>query len=409
MKFSDIPTPPGRNAAIPSDMVSRRFGSAAAAALCLVIGHSLPAHAQRASLAGRWTLNRTLSQFPREVGFGSDFVPAATTTASDRGATAGGSTGSVGFIPARQSQDDAKREALLVRLVKDPSPHLTITQTDAAVALTDDRGRTVTLHTDGKQESQALDDVFVTTITRWEADRLVVRYRLEQDRELRYTFTRSAEPAQLAIQVQLVERGGRDAITRIYDVAKPDEPPSRDWDIPAAPPKPAADAGPVNLRTELGQPLSSPAGPPQTAPVVASGPDGELKGLTALGVVVEGLSAQASACGLSQAPIDASVTKSFRDAGLTVRPDSDDDTYVYVRIITSASTSGICVSRYDVFLYTHTNGTLPYQTAPLLLQVQLLHKAGLIGGSGATHGDAVLKGVKQFADEIAQRIKAVNK
>ena len=326
-----------------------------------------------------------------------------------RGAAGRGDTGSVGFIPARQSLDDAKREALLVRLVKDPSPHLTIAQTDASVTLTDDRGRSLTLHTDGKAETQTLDDVFLTTTTRWEAERLVVRYRLEQDRELRYTFSRSAEPARLTVQVQLVERGGHDVITRIYDVAAPNEPPSPDWDRPAASPKPAADAGPLNAGTELGRPMSSPARPPQSAPVVAQGPDGELKGLKAVGVVVEGLSGQASACGLSETPIDAAVTKSFRDAGLTVREQSDEDTYVYVRIITSSATGGLCVSRYDVFLYTHTNGPLPYQTAPLLLQVQLLHKAGLTGSAAATHGDAVLKNVKQFADEIAGRIRDANK
>jgi hypothetical protein len=367
------------------------------------------AQAQRVNLAGRWTLNRAESQFPREVGFGTDFVPAATTTTAGRGAAAGGDAGSAGYIPARQSLDDAKREALLVRLVKDPSPHLTIAQTGASVALTDDRGRVITLHPDGKQETQTIDDAFVTTTTRWEADRLIVRYRLEQDRELRYTFSRSAEPARLTVQVQLVERGGHDVITRIYDVAKPNEPPSPDWDRPVAAPKPEIDPGPLNVRTELGQPVSSPARLPQSTPVVAQGPDGELRGLKALAVVVEGLSGQAAACGVSETPIEAAVTKSFRDAGVTVREQSDEDTYVYVRIITSSATGGLCVSRYDLFLYTHTNGPLPYQTAPLLLQVQLLHKAGLTGSAAATHGDAVLKGVRQFADEIAGRIRDANK
>lgn len=395
-------------------MVSRIFQMAAASVLLSVAGAPALAQSPKISLAGRWTLNRALSEFPREVGFGADFLSAATAaTAAEttsRGAGPGGTPVVPAFDPARQSLEDARREALLVRLVKDPSPHLTIAQTETTVTLTDDRGRALTLHTDGKAESQTFDDIVVTTTARWESDRLVVRYRLAQDREVRYTFFRTVERAPLSVQTQLIERGGRATVTRVYDAARPDEPASPDWDRPAAAPAAAAaTTGPLNLGTELGQPVSSPAQTPPQAPVAAVGPDGELKGLAALGVVVEASGGQAGGCGVSEASINAAVTKSFRDAGLTVRPDSDDDTYAYVRIITVTGAGGACVSRYDVFLYTHTAGTLSYQTAPLLLQVQLLHEGGLTGGAAATHGEAVLKNVTQLADAIAARIKAVNR
>lgn len=145
------------------------------------------------------------------------------------------------------------------------------------------------------------------------------------------------------------------------------------------------------------------------APGVAQGPDAELKGLTNLGVVVEDLSAQASACGLSQAPIEAAVSKSLSDAGFKVRRNSDEDTYVYVHIITVSVSAGLCVSRYDAFLYTYTTATLSYQATPVLVQVSLLHKGGISGGAAGVHADAVVRSVKQYVDEFAAQIRGANR
>lgn len=129
--------------------------------------------------------------------------------------------------------------------------------------------------------------------------------------------------------------------------------------------------------------------------------------MNALGVVVEDLSQQAAACGLSQAPLEASVSKSLSDAGIKALRNSDEDSYLYVQVMTTATPSGLCVSRYDVYLYTHANAPLPYQPSPVLVQVELLHRGGLTGGSAASHGDAVGRSVKQIADEFAARIRAV--
>jgi len=71
--------------------------------------------------------------------------------------------------------------------------------------------------------------------------------------------------------------------------------------------------------------------------------------------------------------------------------------------------SGSCVSRYDVFLYTYTTATLSYQATPLLVQVSLLHKGGLAGGGPSVHGDTVLRGVKQYVDEFATQIGGANR
>lgn len=141
----------------------------------------------------------------------------------------------------------------------------------------------------------------------------------------------------------------------------------------------------------------------------AQGSYPELKGLTKLGVVVEDLSSQAAACGLSKAPIEATVSKSLSDAGFNVRLNSDEDTYLYVHIITVSVSAGLCVSRYDAYLYTYTNATLSYQPASVLVQVSLLHKGGIAGGAAGVHADTVVRGVKQYVDEFAAQIRAANR
>jgi hypothetical protein len=121
------------------------------------------------------------------------------------------------------------------------------------------------------------------------------------------------------------------------------------------------------------------------------------------------LSSQAAACGLSQAPIEAVASKSLSDAGFKVRRNSDEDTYVYVHIITTSVSPALCVSRYDVFLSTHTTATLSYQATPVLVQVSLLRKGGIAGGAPGTHAEIVVRNVKQYVDELATRIRDANR
>ena len=138
-------------------------------------------------------------------------------------------------------------------------------------------------------------------------------------------------------------------------------------------------------------------------------PDGELKGLTNLGLVVEGLTPQAAACGLSQGTLETAVAKRLSDAGFRVLRNSDEDTYVYVNVIATSLSTGLCVSRYDVFLYTYTTAKLSYQERPVLVQVSLLHKGGLAGGAPAAHAEGVLRGVQEYVDQFSTRIHDANK
>jgi hypothetical protein len=186
-------------------------------------------------------------------------------------------------------------------------------------------------------------------------------------------------------------------VTLVYEPAPADEPPPA---VPraGAPTPPAVPA------------LAPPASQlPALAPPVARGPDAALTGLRRLGVVVEDFTSQETACGLKQAPLEAAIGKILADAGLQVARNSDEDTYLYVHVMSATASSGLCVSRYDVSLYTHTMATLTYQAAPVLAQVELFGKGGMSGGAPAAHAESVGRGVRQYVEEIAARIRQANR
>ena len=401
---------------------------------------------QGPSLAGRWLLNRAQSQFPREVGFGMDVVQPG---AGDRADTDGaGLTGTMrGNNPRPVSEEQARNEQQLVAEVKAPPAFLAITQTESVVTISDDRGRTLTLHPDGREEFQSLDAAPVATVTRWDGPRLVVRYKVQADRELRYTLSRASESAPLVVQVQFVEHGGRDVVTRIYDPAKPGDPvpapataaPGADRAAPAQSPlgqaasgqPPAAQGAPPRVY-QPGQPFPSagapgqPTAPPGTVPAAPAGmmpaspdrtstapltmkPGSELRGLNSLGVVVEELSQAATSCGLKQEAVESLVTRSLTDAGLKVVTNSDEDTYLYVRIVTTAMTTGFCFSRYDAILYTNAMATPTYGSAQALVQIELMRNGGLAGGGAAQHAESVTSSLRQYVTAFAARIRDANR
>jgi hypothetical protein len=134
-----------------------------------------------------------------------------------------------------------------------------------------------------------------------------------------------------------------------------------------------------------------------------------LKGLTQLGMVVEDLNPEATACGLNQRTLETTLARRLSDAGFKVLRNSDEDSYIYVNINTAKLSTGLCVSRYDVFLYTHATATLSYQTTPVLVQVSLLHNGGIGGGAPADHAAAVVRGVQEYVDQVAARIRAASR
>jgi hypothetical protein len=354
-------------------------------------------------LAGRWMLDRALSQSPREIGFGADWMTSAGSGEDSPGTGGrgrrGSSGGSAGAFAARpESAEDATRLRQLTAEVRNPTALLTITETPAAITIADDTGQVRTFHPDGKQEVLHLGELPLVATTKWEAGHLVVLYNVEEGRQLRYTYSRTADPAQLLVDVKFVERGGGDEVRRTYE-------PAGAADAARAAPTASTPTAPL-----AGLPSAAHASgdrvPPQT---FTQGPDVELKGLTTLGVVVENLSSQAAACGLSQGTLETAVAQLLSDAGLKVIRNSDEDTYVYVNVITTRLASGLCVSRYDASLSTHTTTKLSYQETPVLVQVSLLHEGGIAGGAPAAHADGVVQGVKQYVGQFAARIRAANK
>src|SRR6185436_3467642 len=124
-------------------------------------------------------------------------------------------------------------------------------------------------------------------------------------------------------------------------------------------------------------PNAAPPGVPDAAPPSARPPvlppGSELRGLTAIGTVVEDLSPQGKACGLDQEKIKASIARILADAGFKTDRDGNEDTYLSLSVVTSKLADGMCVSRYDASLVTQADATLPYVKGLVALPVQLLH------------------------------------
>ena len=358
------------------------------------IGRPSVASAQDATtLAGRWSLNRDLSQFPRDIGFSADWLAGSGSagdppTASGRDQSGAPGGGRTSFPISRVSREDSMRNAVLTSEVRDPSALLAIAETATEVVITPGKGASRTFHLTGKEEVLQLEGVTVVTTATRDAGRLVVRYKIDQQHELRYTYSRIASPPQLVVEVQLLDRGKGDSVKRVYE-------PERQTDAPAAP-------------------------APREAAVPASGnrastqeydrqPEAQFKGLTTLGVVVEGLGTQATTCGLRQAAIESAIVKQLSGAGLKVSLNSDEDTYVYVNVMSATLENGMCLSRYDAFLYTHTTAGLSYHPTPVLVDVSLMHKGSLAAGAAAVHTESVMRGLQDFVGQFTARIRDANK
>jgi hypothetical protein len=144
-------------------------------------------------------------------------------------------------------------------------------------------------------------------------------------------------------------------------------------------------------------------------PLFAQAPDAELKGITAMGLVVEDMGSQTLSCGFSRVTFEKAVSTMLTDAGFKVLRNSDEDTFLYVKVNSVGVPGGMCVSRFDVALFTHTTAKLSYQDQPVLVQVSLLTSGGLSGGSVPGHAENVLKSVRQSVDQFTARIRAANK
>jgi len=395
--------------------------AAVLAAACLV-GLLAPAPARSqdsGNLTGRWVLNRNQSQVDKEVGFNPDWLIAGVRSAQrESGGGGGGGRGRRGsgggqqgdLAAPRESEEDARRVQQFSAEARTPAPHLTIVDTRGTVTITDADNVSRTLHTDGNDDYLQVRGLPITAVTVRDSGQVVVRYKVEQGRELRYTYSREAAGPRLTVDIQFVEHGGiADTVRRVYDLIGPEEPfpttpdvkskadPGASGAVPAVPPTAGLGGAPPGAASD--------AAPPEP---FNQQPDAELKGLTRLGIVIEALGAQAASCGLTEAALQAAVAGKLKSAGFTVLTNTDEDSYVYVNVITGSLSTGSCVSRFDVTVFTHTTARLSYQSSPVLVQVSLLHKGGISGGAAAGHAATVVKGVSEYLDEFITRIKAAN-
>lgn len=358
-------------------MIPRRSFALAIVAVCLVSETAL--HAQPSpSLSGAWVLNPALTEGPKEVGFDTSLVPDPSADAT-RGRRSGDAPGERLIIPKPESADAAMRLSQLTDEVRQPSKRLTIADVASEIVLTDEQGQVRRFHPTGQVELMQLGDIPVNVTAERSDGQLVVVYDLERGRQLRYTYSRTATPDRLVVDIEFAGKGGGDKVRHVY------EPPSA---TPATPP------------TAGGTPSGQ--GP-------ASHPGDEFKNLKTIGVVVDELSSQAASCGLTQSAIETAVAKRFTDAGFTVHRYQDQSPYVFVEITTTGLANGLCVSRYDVTLTTHAMTTLNYQQTPVLAEITLLRDGGLTGGNPGVHAENVTHGLLQYVDQFIARIRDANK
>ena len=92
-----------------------------------------------------------------------------------------------------------------------------------------------------------------------------------------------------------------------------------------------------------------------------------------------------------------------------MRRNSDEDSYVYVNIMTTRVSDGTCASRYDVFLYTHATANLSYKEKPALVQVSLMHRGGIGTSAAGGHAAAVTRGLEGYVDLVVAQIRDANR
>lgn len=361
---------------------------------------SMPAAGQPASpdIAGVWVLNPALTQRPAEIGFSPDWARSA--GPGGEGGRSGGGRGRRGGsgggvdLPriSRESADDSTRTQQLTGEARTPPGHLTIVQKDTSVSIADDQGHSRTFHPDGHLEELTIGTVALPTTTRWDAGSLVVTYDVESGRQLRYTYTPSADRARLVVGIRFLERGHEgDEVRLTY------EPPNaHDLAVLSAPPAPASPSG------------SAPAvAPPSARPPVLP-PGSELRGLTTVGTTVEELSAQGAACGLDRAKIKTAVARILADAGFKTQPDGNEETYVLLSVVTSRLPDGTCISRYDASLVSEGDATFPYLKGAVAVEVPLLHQGGMAGGSPAAHATSVMDALTKAVSGFVSQVRAAN-
>jgi hypothetical protein len=190
-------------------------------------------------LAGRWKLNRGLSELPAEVGFGLASSGDDSTSGGRQsggggggggggrrrggGGSGGGTRGGPGSFDStsvRVSEEDASKIKELIADARNPSPVLAISQTETSVTITGSQDRARVFHPTGKEELEQLDAGPIGSTSRWNGQQLVIQFTITDRRVFRYLYSRLPS-GQLLVETRLEEGRARekaDAIKRVYDL-----------------------------------------------------------------------------------------------------------------------------------------------------------------------------------------------
>src|SRR5207253_1879653 len=116
--------------------------------------------------------------------------------------------------------DVAHRRQRLTDEVLTPPARLTIAETPGVVTLTDEQGRSRSVHPGGAAETLTIDGISVLTVTRREEGKLIVQYSVGDLRQVRYTYARMEGRNSIAVDVDFLERNKPgDTVRRIYNAS----------------------------------------------------------------------------------------------------------------------------------------------------------------------------------------------
>lgn len=386
--------------------------SCAVVVFCACIATAQSAQPPSPNIGGVWVLNPALTQRPAEIGFTPDWARGAgpegaggARPGGGRGRRGGGGGGAAvpmnGVPVSRETADDSTRVDQLTAEARTPPDHITIVQKAEAVSIADDQGHSRTFHPNGQLEELTIGTTALPTTTRWDAGKLIVAYDVGRGRQLRYTYTPSADPHRLLVDIRFIDQGQEgDEVRLTYE-----PPEEHDRAILSGqptmpfPPEPSAGAPPA-------VPETTPAGAPGGRPALLP-PGSELRGISTITTVVDDLTAQAAACGLDQTRIQTSITKILADGGFKTQTYGREDADLLVSVVTSKLPDGACASRYDASLVSHADATFPYLKGTVAaVEVQLLHDGGMVGGSPSSHASAVTDALAKSVNHFVSRIHA---
>ncbi len=171
----------------------------------------------------------------------------------------------------QESYEDAQRIRLLTADARTPPTRLIIVDARAAITMTNELGQSRTLHPDGKEESIELEGVSFSVTCRRDEDQVIVDYRVDANREVRYTYSHQIDPARLVVDVQFLEHGSGDKEKLVFQ-------PGLVTETSAPGTKPAVPTAPSAGQPAPGQPAHE---------SFDQRPGAELRGLTTLGLLVE--------------------------------------------------------------------------------------------------------------------------